>query len=93
MNRNRALEFLNEAHGMVDWYQHRLTTKTMIRLAITEVQELLDRIAELEARPTATAITATGGPVLIVDAQPMTPARLTDRQRERAALPGNGRKL
>jgi len=63
----------------------------LVNLAMGEVRELLQRIAELEARPTATAITATGGPVLIVEAQPLTPARLT-ATRPRAALAGDNHK-
>ena len=81
---NRAIEFLREAAAMAEWYQHRLTTQTLIQLAMGEVRELEARIAELEARPTAT-----GGGVLIVEAVPMTPASLTATRR--VALPGNGK--
>jgi len=82
---NRAIEFLREAAAMAEWYQHRLTTQTLIRLAMGEVRELEARIAELEARPPAPA---TAG-VLIVEAAPMMPASLTATQR--VALPGNGK--
>ncbi|MEJ5311752.1 MAG: hypothetical protein WHX52_18475 [Anaerolineae bacterium] len=51
---NRALEFLHQAqksfpvlHDKWGW-----KSKQFVELAIAEVQELLDRIAELEARET-----------------------------------------
>lgn len=93
MNQNRALEFLYAAeisfpilHDRWGW-----KAKHFVELAITEVQELVDRLAELEGQhATPTALPQPEGDgrgVLVVEAQPMTPAFLTANSR--AALPDN----
>ena len=79
MNTNRALEFLNEAYGLLGYFGNDDRARLLIRLAMGEVEELLDRHADGDGD---------GRGVLIVEAQRMTPARLTARPR--AALPGNG---
>lgn len=95
--RNRALEFLIEAERLLTWWGNSEKGQMLVRLAIGEVQELEARIAELEGRRPDVAQARPG--VLIVDAQPMTPARLTESQStatalewRRAALPGNSHK-
>ena len=92
--KNRALEFLNEAHGLIEYYSNRQTAQTLIRLAIDEVVELLEenyqmrqRLAMLEAlqlvRTTALS-QPNGGAVLIEEA--MQPALLTESPHEVPAL-------
>lgn len=71
---NRAIEFLNEAHGLLE-YGHIDQAQLLVRLAMTEVQELLAWIAALEAQR------GDGRGVLIVSAQRMTPAKLTESRR------------
>ena len=87
---NRALEFLNEASRLLVWWGNSEQGRMLVNLAIGEVRELLDRVAELEAQhATPTALPKPNGDgrgVLVVEAQPMTPARLAARPR--AALPG-----
>ena len=80
MNQNRALEFLNEAYSLLGYPNAGNAEKArlLVRLAIGEVEELADHAAQH----------GDGRGVLIVEAQRMTPARLTARPR--AALPGNG---
>lgn len=84
---NRALEFLNEAYSLLGYPNAGNTEKArlLVRLAIGEVEELADHGD------------GDGRGVLIVEAQRMTPARLTESPRlatalewRRAALPGNG---
>lgn len=82
---NRAIELLNEAYGLLGYFGNNDRARLLVRLAIGEVAELLDRLAALEGRATATA-NDDGRGVLIVDAQRMTPAFLTERRR--TALPG-----
>lgn len=96
---NRALEFLNEAHGLIEYYSNRQTAQTLVRLAVDEVVELLQenyqlrqRLAALEGQHATPTALPHSGPVLIAEAQPMTPARLV-AARPRAALPGNGKGL
>lgn len=91
MTANRALEFLTAALGSFPLFYDRRTWKAkhFVELALDEVQELLDRLAALEAAQTMP--TADGRGVLIVNAATATPARLTARQT--AALPGNGKGL
>ncbi len=88
---NRAIEFLNEAYGLLGYFGNGDKARLLVRLAMGEVEELQDRLAALEgARPTSPTSPAGRG-VLIVDAQPMTPALLSGQRR--AALPGNGKRL
>lgn len=75
---NRALEFLNEAYGLLGYFGNDDRARLLIRLAMGEVEELLDRHADGDGD---------GRGVLIVEAQRMTPARLAARPR--AAFPGN----
>lgn len=82
---NRAIELLNEAYGLLGYFGNDDRARLLVRLAIGEVAELLDRLAALEGRATATA-NGDGRGVLIVDAQRMTPAFLAKRRR--TALPG-----
>jgi hypothetical protein len=100
MMRNRALDLLREAYGLVDWYNRRGETQILIRLAIDEVHELHARIAQLERYIAAHSREIVNvQPATLVDQHTgsnMTPARLTERQRpaiERRkpfALPDNG---
>lgn len=102
---NRAMDYLNEAYRLLEFPDFESGSgkgRLLVRLAIQEVQELLAYIAELEgqhATPTALPRPYSDGRVLIVDAQPMIPARLTERQEravewlEQKTLPGNGRGL
>jgi len=71
MSQNRALEFLYAALGAFPLLYDRRTWKAkhFVELALDEVQELVDRLEELEGRPTATP---NGSGVLIVDAQHAT---------------------
>ncbi len=86
---NRAMEFLCSAKGSFPRLHDRWgwKAKHYIDLAIDEVQELLDRIAELEGQ--TTTADGDGRGVLIVTTA--TPSRLAARQT--AALPGNGKGL
>lgn len=86
---NRALEFLNEAYGLLGYFGNDDRARLLVRLAVGEVEELLDRLATLEGRHATP--NGDGRGVLIVEAQPMTPALLAARQS--AALPGNGKGL
>ncbi len=96
---NRAIEFLNEAYGLLGYYGNDDQARLLVRLAVGEVQELLDRMALYEAtnyaleqrQQTRSVTTPNDGGVLVVEAQPLTPARLAERPR--AALPGNGKGL
>jgi hypothetical protein len=91
---NRAMEFLQEAERIMTSlnYTRKDAIFTLVQLARGEVQELLDQLAALETQTTPTP-THSGG-VLIVEAQPMTPARLSESPRpalgvqQRKALPG-----
>jgi hypothetical protein len=83
--RNRTLEFLREAHSLLDYpIGNSDKAQLLVRLAIGEVEELLEQI------PVPTEY---GSGVLVVDAQRMTPARLETNSRNvrerraRAALP------
>jgi len=88
---NRAIEFLSEAYSLLGYFGNGDKARLLVRLAMGEVEELQDRLAALEgARPTSpTSPTSPAGRgVLIVEAQPMTPALLAGQRC--AALPGNG---
>jgi hypothetical protein len=88
------MEFLHAAKGSFPLLHDRWgwKSKHYIDLAIDEVQELLDRLEELEAaRPTSPTL-PDGRGVLVMNAQPLAPA-LTAQRRARAALPGNGKGL
>lgn len=93
---NRALEFLNEAYGLLGYPDSGNAGKArlLVRLAIGEVEEL----ANHAARPaTATALPQPHGDgdgrgVLIVDAQRMTPAFLAARPRAEALAADDGDK-
>lgn len=93
---NRAIEFLNEAHSLLHYWQNIDEARLLVRLAIKEVQELLERLALSEAtnyeltRCIEARSATTPGAVLVADVQLMTPARLTTQRR--AALPGNNHK-
>ena len=76
MNNNRALEFLAEAYNLLGYFGNDGQARLLVRLAIGEVQELLEQLAA----------TGDGSGALVVDAQQMTPAKLTARHS--AALPG-----
>ena len=78
MIQNRAVEFLGEAYGLMEYYSNYQTARMMVRLAIGEVQELLDRLAQYEAPSYS---------VLVEGVPPMRPARLVASQRPCAALP------
>jgi len=90
---NRALEFLNEAYGLLAYWGNHEKARLLVRLALGEVEELQDRLAAFEgARPASlTSPTSPAGRgVLIVDAQratlaAATPAALVERP-QRAAL-------
>ena len=49
-NKNRALEFLNEAYGLIPYPSNRNQAQCLVRLAIEEVLELL-RTIELYEMP------------------------------------------
>ncbi len=76
---NRAIEFLAEAHSLLSYFGNDDKARLLILLAMDEVQELLDRLALCNA--TDYELTRR------IEAQRMTPARLTESRR--AALPGN----
>lgn len=44
INKNRALEFLNEAYGLILYPSNRNQAQCLVRLAIAEVEELLETI-------------------------------------------------
>jgi len=78
---NRTLEFLREAHSLLDYpICNSDRAQLLVRLAIGEVEELLDRLALYETSDYALE-QRSGGPVLVVDAQWMTPAQLVTRPR------------
>lgn len=90
MNQNRAFEFLNEAYSLLSYPGNGDKARLLVRLAAGEVQELLDRLAELEATRPASPTPPDGRGVLIVDAQRATPALLAEQARgQRRALPAN----
>jgi hypothetical protein len=104
---NRAFEFLSEAYSLLAYWGNHEKARLLVRLALGEVEELQDRLAlcnatdyELTRRIEARSVTTPGG-VLVGNAQPLTPARLTESPRlatalewgRRAALPGNGKGL
>jgi len=90
MNQNRAFEFLNEAYSLLSYPGNSDKARLLVRLAAGEVQELLDRLAELEATRPASPTSPAGRGVLIVDAQRATPALLAEQARgHRRALPAN----
>ena len=72
---NRAIEFLNEAYSLLGYFGNDDRARLLVRLAVGEVQELLDLLER-----------QLGCGVLIADAQPMTPARLTETPRTVPAL-------
>jgi len=78
MVQNRAVEFLGEAYGLMEYYSNYSTARTLVRLAIGEVQELLDRLARYESP-------AYG--VIVEGTPPMRPARLTATRQPLTALP------
>jgi hypothetical protein len=78
MVQNRAIEMLTEAYGLIPYYGNRDTVQMLVRLAIGEVQELLDRLARYESP-------AYG--VIVEGTPPMRPARLTETKQPFAALP------
>ena len=99
---NRAMEYLNEAYGLLGYPGNDDQARLLVRLAVGEVAELLDRLAlydatdyQLEQRQKVRR-----GAVLVAEAQRMTPARLTESQRTAtalewrrpSALPGNNHK-
>lgn len=96
---NRALEFLREADRIMAnlSYTNKNTAQTLIRLAMGEVGELLDRIAALETQHVSPPHSNDGPAVLIAEA--MTRARLTESSRpgemldwrQRKALPIDNR--
>lgn len=59
---NRALEFLYQAHGAFPVLHDRWgwKAKQLVGLAIVEVQELLDRLAELEAQKSVNGVLVVG---------------------------------
>ena len=86
---NRAMEYLNEAYGLLGYPGNDDQARLLVRLAVGEVAELLDRLAlydatdyQLEQRQKARR-----GAVLVAEAQAMTPALLLTRPR--AALAGD----
>jgi len=83
---NRALEFLREADRIMAnlSYTNKNTAQTLIRLAMGEVGELLDRIAALETQHVSPPHSNDGPAVLIAEA--MTPARLEESSRALRAL-------
>ncbi len=93
--RNRALEFLIQAHGLLEYPFNEAQARIYVRIAMDEVRELLDRLAlyemtdgELQRR----IETRPAGGVLVEDTRVVLPARLVEQQRPRAALTGNGRR-
>lgn len=106
---NRALEFLQEAERIMASlnYTRKDAIFALVQLARDEVQELLDRLGELEEvvgvvdRMTGVEGRRSDGPgvVLVAEAQALMPAQLTESQRplralewrERKCLPGNGK--
>lgn len=78
MMRNRAVEFLNEAHGLMEYYTNQQAARQLVRLAIDEVQELLDRLALYEVSDYELERKLRGR---IVDAQGMMPAQLSESRR------------
>lgn len=100
---NRAYEFLSEAYNLLAYWGNHEKARLLVRLALGEVEELQDRLAAFEGARLTSPTSPTsqdGRGVLVVDAQPMTPARLTEGQstaaalewQRRAALPGNNHK-
>lgn len=89
---NRALEFLREADRIMAnlSYTNKDTAQTLIRLAMGEVGELLDRIAALETQHVSPPHSNDGPAVLIAEA--MTRARLTESSRTRQMLEWRQRK-
>ena len=47
---NRALEFLIEAHGLMQYWSNHEQARLLVRMAVREVEELHERIAVLEGR-------------------------------------------
>ena len=78
---NRAIDLLSNAYTLLGYPFNEAEARIYVSLAVDEVKELLDRLAELEGRPTATA-KPNGGGVIVAEAQPMTPARLVERRQE-----------
>lgn len=85
--KNRALEFLNEAYGLLEWWGNSEKARLLVRLALGEVEELQDKLAlcnatdyELAQRIAARGVT-TPGTVLVGNTQPMTPALLSESTR------------
>ena len=88
---NRALEFIGEAYCLLRYSGNNELARQFIRLAVQEVNELLDQIALYEsadAEPERRIKTRQTGGVLVEDALTMVPARLVAPQRRCAALPG-----
>ena len=88
---NRALEYLNEAYGLLGYPGNDDQARLLVRMAVGEVVELLDRLAPYEATDNQLEQRqkVQPGGVLVVEAQRMTPARLVQGTRPRAALAGN----
>lgn len=87
---NRAIEFLDEAYSLLGYFGNDDRARLLVRLAAGEVVELLDRLAELEAARLTSPTSPDRHGVLVMNAQPLTPARIVEG---RAALPGNGKRL
>lgn len=82
MMQNRAVEFLTEAYGLMEYYGNQHTARALVRLAIEEVRELLEQLEQYEAPASYQ--------VLVEVAPPMRQAQLTATRRPLAALPNNG---
>jgi len=89
---NRAKEFLLEALGLMKYGKYA-QAQTVVYHALQEVYELEQLAAQAESEPTMAPPKpdSNAGPVLVVEAQRMTPALLAESPR--AALPGNGKGL